>query len=174
MQTLNGAGAANVQQTGCFVMLLLFFFCAHKAINCTVILAGGGQGTEEQLMFALSIQSLLPHQQFVVIAAGDTIQSGNNERIKFQALGVVDGHDLQARVSICARFGIKLFYSGGEFLPVANAAPLVIAIEQRKITGGIVIIVAVEQNGGSAEREPDAFNPLPDRFGTPLTRGRGG
>ena len=90
MQALAGARGRNIQQT----RRLLLRLAPLDALQIPVdrIFVGTGLRDRRQQQLAAMFQ---PQQQPRIVPTGHSAQAGQNDRVEFQALGFMDGHQLQ-------------------------------------------------------------------------------
>src|SRR6267142_619852 len=122
-------------------------------------LADGGKKQTPRTPLVRGANNFLPEEERRVAAAGAAVEAGDDDGVELEALGLVDGHDLQvvvARGDVGKRVEVlEALGERAEAVEVAGVLELLQLVEEDL---GVLEVGRVLDAGRAAEREPDAFD----------------
>src|SRR5438445_9712144 len=162
VKALFGAGGGDVQEARGLGVLGVGVEVLEVFVGEVLIGAGfldGGQKQTPRTPLVRRANNFLPKEKRRIGSSRSSIQPRNNHGVELEALGLVDGHDLQvvvARGDVGERVEVlEALGEGGGVLDGAGVLELLQLVEEDL---GVLEVGGVLDAGRAAEREPDAFD----------------
>src|SRR6266850_2575976 len=162
MQALFGAGGGDVKEARGLGVLGVGVEVLEVLVGEVLVGAGfldGGQKQTPRTPLVRGANNFLPEEERWVAAPWAAVEAGDDDGVELEALGLVDGHDLQvvvARADVGERVEVlEALGEGGEVLDGAGMLKLLQLVEEDL---GVLEVGRVLDAGRAAEREPDAFD----------------
>src|SRR5438874_5332032 len=114
----------------------------------------------------------MKEQQVRIAAAGSRVQSRHDDGAELEALGLVDGHDLEVivrRVNVGKR--VEALERVAQAREVGDRTARLELLKRVEVALGVFELGLVRDAGGAGKREPDAFDRLAQASATTVRYG---